>query len=105
MALVLDNNNFDQEVLKSDIPVFVDFYADWCGPCKSMAPLVEELSGELEGKVKVCKINVDNAQEIAARYRVMTIPTFMIFNKGEAADTMIGVMPKQVLVDKINAVL
>lgn len=105
MAVTLDNNNFDQEVLKSDVPVFVDFYADWCGPCKAMGPVVEELANDYNGKAKVCKINVDEAQEIAARYKVMTIPTFMTFNKGEAMDTVIGVVPKATLEEKVNKML
>ena len=82
--------NFEEEVLNSPLPVLVDFYADWCGPCKAMAPVVEELAEEYAGKVKVGKINVDNAMDIATKYRIMSIPTFMVFKGSEAVAKMIG---------------
>mgnify|MGYP000214110387 CR=1 FL=1 len=83
MAVVkLTTANFDQEVLQADRPVLVDFYADWCGPCKMMGPVVEEISGELDD-VKVCKINIDEEMEVAQRYGVMSIPTFIAFKNGE----------------------
>lgn len=97
MAIVLTDHNFEKEVIQSDIPVLVDFYADWCGPCKMMAPVIDELSTDFEGKVKVAKLNVDNAQEIAAEFRVMSIPTLIYFKNGKPAQTMVGVTPKQKL--------
>ena len=97
--------NFDEEVLGADIPVLVDFYADWCGPCKMMAPVVEQLAEEYDGRVKVGKCNIDEAEEIRARYGVMSIPTMKIFVKGEEAASMLGAMPKEALEDQIKAVL
>lgn len=92
----LTTENFEQEVLKADQPVLVDFYADWCGPCQMMGPVVEELSGEVSG-AKVCKVNIDEQMEIAQRYGVMTIPTFAVFKNGEIAKKEIGAIPKSVL--------
>lgn len=97
--------NFDKEVLQSEVPVLVDFYADWCGPCKMMAPVVEELAKAYEGKVKIGKCNIDDEMEIAQRYNVMSIPTFIIFKGGEAVDTKVGAMSKDELANKINNVL
>lgn len=82
-ALVLSKENFDQEVYQSDLPVIVDFWATWCGPCNEVLPIVEALSEEFAGKVKVCKVNVDDNPELTAKFRVMTIPTLITFNKGE----------------------
>ena len=90
----LSAQSFDQEVLHSDKPVLVDFYADWCGPCKMLSPVVEEIAGESDA-YRVCKINVDDAPEIAARYRVMSIPTLIVFQGGEAAARTVGVQRKQ----------
>ena len=90
MAVVkLTTANFDQEVLQADRPVLVDFYADWCGPCKMMGPVVEEISGELDD-VKVCKINIDEQMSIAQKYGVMSIPTFIVFKNGDVADKKNG---------------
>ena len=97
--------NFDNEVLDSDIPVLVDFYADWCGPCKMMAPVVEQLAEEYDGKLKVGKCNIDEEEEIRARYGVMSIPTMKIFVKGEEAASMLGAMSKEALEEQIKAVL
>ena len=97
--------NFDEEVLGADIPVLVDFYADWCGPCKMMAPVVEQLAEEYEGKIKVGKCNIDEEEEIRARYSVMSIPTMKIFVKGEEAASLLGAMPKETLEEQIKAVL
>ena len=94
MAVVkLTTETFDQEVLQAGQTVLVDFYADWCGPCKMMAPVVEELAGEEPG-VKVCKINIDDEMAIAQRYGVMSIPTFIAFKNGEVAGKQVGAMPK-----------
>lgn len=97
--------NFDAEVLGADIPVLVDFYADWCGPCKMMAPIVEQLAEEYDGKVKVGKCNIDEEGEIAMRYRVMSIPTMKVFVNGEEAASVVGAMPKEALEEQIKEVL
>ena len=96
------DDTFDADVLKSDIPVFVDFWAPWCGPCQQMGPIVEELAGEFgEDQVKVGKLNVDENQTIAGKYRVMSIPTFLFFKGGEVVDTVVGGVPK----DRLKAVI
>ena len=94
MAKAITDAEFEAEVLKSDVPVLVDFWAPWCGPCKSMLPIVEELAGEYEGKVKVVKVNVDENSESPGKYQVMSIPTFIIFKKGEAVKTFVGAKSK-----------
>ena len=102
MAVIkLTKDNFDQEVMQSDKPVLVDFYADWCGPCKMMSPVVEEIAGEEEG-IKVCKINIDEEMDLAQRYGVMSIPTFISFSGGEIKGKQIGAVPKSALVDLIK---
>lgn len=102
MAVVkLTTQNFEQEVLKADKPVLVDFYADWCGPCQMMGPVVEEIAGEVSD-AKVCKINIDEQMEIAQRYGVMTIPTFAVFKNGEIVKKEIGALPKGVLKDMLG---
>ena len=105
MEVVLTSGNFEEEVYDSEIPVLVDFYADWCGPCKAMAPVVEELAEEYAGKVKVGKINVDNAMDIATKYRIMSIPTFMVFKGSEAVAKMIGMQDKRVLKEAMDKAL
>ena len=87
-------DSFDQEVAKSSLPVLVDFYADWCGPCKMVAPLVDQISNEYAEQVKVAKINIDDAQELAAQYGVASIPTLILFKGGEKADQLVGAVPK-----------
>ena len=98
-------DNFDNEVLGADIPVLVDFYADWCGPCKMMAPVVEQLAEEYDGKLKVGKCNIDEEEAIRARYGVMSIPTMKIFVKGEEAASVVGAMSKEALEAKLKEVL
>ena len=90
---IIKDAEFEEKVLKSDIPVLVDFYADWCGPCKMMAPVVEELSKTYAGRCQMYKINVYNDQEAAGTYRVMSIPTFILFVKGEAKEVITGAVP------------
>ena len=102
MAVIkLTNANFEQEVVQSDKPVLIDFYADWCGPCKMMSPVVEEVSDEMPD-VKVCKINIDEEMDLAQKYGVMSIPTFISFNGGEIRGKQIGAVPKSALVDLLK---
>ena len=98
-------DNFESEVLKSEVPVLVDFYADWCGPCKAMAPVVDALAGEYEGKAKVGKINTDENQDVAMEYGVMSIPTFIVFKGGKAVKKMIGMQDKRTLVAALEEAL
>jgi thioredoxin 1 len=95
------DTNFDQEVLKSDIPVLVDFWAPWCGPCRMVSPLVDELAEELTGKLKVVKVNTDENQEVAVKYGIRSIPTLGIFKDGNIVDGVIGAVPKQTIKDKL----
>ena len=92
--------DFEKEVLQSDKPVLVDFFADWCGPCKMMAPVVEQLAEELEGKAKVGKLNIDENMDIAEKYRVMNIPTFLIFKDGQEKERIVGAVSKNELKNK-----
>ncbi|MBF0486427.1 MAG: thioredoxin [Candidatus Omnitrophica bacterium] len=102
-ATMVTKDNFESEVLKSSLPVLVDFWAEWCGPCKMLLPIVEELAAELQGKVKVCKVNVDESQELAADYNVMSIPTLFIFKNGQMVDQIIGAVPRVKILDKLKA--
>lgn len=97
--------NFNEEVLGSDIPVLVDFYADWCGPCKMMMPVVEKMAEVYDGKIKVGKVNSDEENNLAAKYGIMSIPSFLIFKNGEVVDSATGAMPADVLAKKLDAVL
>ena len=97
--------DFEEEVLKSDLPVLVDFWAEWCGPCKMVSPIVDEIAEELQGKLKVVKVNVDDAQGLAGNYQVMSIPTLLLFKKGEVVEQIVGAVAKDQLSEKINAKL
>ena len=101
MELKLNSENFESEVLNANETVLVDFYADWCGPCKMMAPVIEELAEELQGKAKVGKINVDESTDTATQYDVMSIPTIIIFKNGKEVKRFIGVRDKQELLKEV----
>ena len=105
MAVVLTTNNFKEEVYEADMPVLVDFYADWCGPCKAMGPVVEELASEYAGKVKVGKVNVDENQELAMKYGVMSIPTFLVLKGEEVAARTMGMQDKAALAKAMDSEL
>jgi thioredoxin 1 len=99
------DGNFEDDVLKADTPVLVDFWATWCGPCRMIAPIVEELAVEYEGKAKIGKLDVDSNQQTAIKYGVRSIPTILIFKGGQLKDTIVGAVPKNQLVHRLNAVL
>jgi thioredoxin len=101
----LKSEEFEQEVLKSQTPAVVDFYADWCGPCRMVSPIIEQLSKEYDGKVKFAKLNTDENPDIAMKYGIMSIPTIMIFKNGQIASTVIGAGPASMYRQKIDAVL
>ena len=102
MAMEFNKSNFDSEVIKSDVPVLVDFWAPWCGPCKMIGPIIEELSGEFDGKAKIGKVNVDDNQELAGSFGIRGIPTVMLFKGGEVVNQFVGLKPKEDLVAALN---
>jgi len=101
-ALHVDEASFEKEVLKSSTTVLVDFWAEWCGPCKMLGPIVDEIAEELKPKLKVVKVNVDDSQGLAMKYGIMSIPTLLVFRNGEAVEQLIGAMPKTQLVSKLK---
>ncbi|MCG3167712.1 MAG: Thioredoxin [Bacteroidia bacterium] len=103
MAIELTDANFDELVIKSDKPVLVDFWAEWCGPCRMVGPLVEELSKEYDGKAVVGKVDVDNNPGISARFGIRNIPTLLYFKGGQVVDKQVGAVPKTVLAGKLDA--
>ncbi|MBP8960029.1 MAG: thioredoxin [Bacteroidales bacterium] len=105
MALEVNDSNFDEIVLKSDKPVIVDFWAEWCGPCRAIAPIIEEISKEYNDKVLVAKCNVDYNPQMAVRYGIRNIPTVLFFKKGVIVDKQIGVVPKNVFISKLLPLL
>ncbi|OOB78126.1 MAG: thioredoxin [Epulopiscium sp. Nuni2H_MBin003] len=105
MTFQFTDDNFQQEALESDIPVVVDFYADWCGPCKAVTPIIEELATIFEGKIKIGKMNTDENRTTAKQYNIMSIPTILLIKDGEVIDTVQGAMPKVILKRKIDTLL
>ena len=102
MELNLNSTNFEEQVLKSNTSVLVDFYADWCGPCKMIAPIIDSIAEEMENEAVICKLNVDDAQDIAIEYRVASIPTLMVFKGGKLADTIVGARPKEDIISLLK---
>src|SRR3990172_1092222 len=100
--LELNSSTFTSEVIQSDIPVMVDFWAAWCGPCRMIAPIVEELAGDYEGKIKIAKLDVDANQDIAMNYKIMSIPNVLFFKGGKVVDQIIGAVPKKHFLEKIE---
>ncbi|MCR4763997.1 MAG: thioredoxin [Lachnospiraceae bacterium] len=105
MEYVFTTANFEEEVLKSKLPVLVDFYADWCGPCKMMAPVIKEMAEEYDGELKVGKLNVDENPDIAQKYGVMSIPNFQFFKNGEVVESLLGALPKGRFTSAVDKVL
>lgn len=105
MALKFTDSNFENEVLNSEVPVLVDFYADWCGPCKMMAPVIDQLATEYEGRAKIGKLDVDSNGVTAQKYGVMSIPTMLVFKNGEVVDKVVGAIPKPQVQAKIDSKL
>ncbi len=101
--LSVTNANFEQEVLKSSVPVLVDFWAEWCGPCKMVAPILDELATEYAGKVKIAKVNVDEAQELAGQYGIRAIPTLLLFKNGQVTEQIVGLRSKSEFKSKLDA--
>ncbi len=104
-VIKLNDENFNKEVIEADKLVLVDFYADWCGPCKMMSPIIDKIAEENNDTVKVCKLNVDEAQDIAMEYDVMSIPTLIMFKNGNIVDTMVGLQAKEVIEEKLKNLL
>ncbi len=106
MCVTLTDQNFEEEVIKSNsLPVLVDFWASWCGPCRMLGPIIEELAKDFEGKIKVGKLNVDENSEVAGKYEILGIPSLKIFKDGKIVDEITGVQPKEVLVEKIKNII
>ena len=105
MAIEITDSNFEEVVLKSDKPVLVDFWAEWCGPCRMVGPVVEELANEYEGKAIIGKLDVDSNPKIATEFGIMSIPALLFFKDGKVVDKQVGAVPKHVLANKLNAQL
>lgn len=105
MVTEVTDQDFEDEVIKSNLPVLVDLWAPWCGPCRIVSPVVDRLAERYEGRFKFCRLNVDESPQIAAKYRIMAIPTLMFFKGGEAVDTVVGAVPERILQPKIDELL
>lgn len=105
MALEVNEKNFDETVINQSLPALVDFWAEWCGPCRMVGPIVEEVSKEYEGKAVVAKCDVDSATEIATKYAIRNIPTLLFFKNGEVVDRLVGAVPKAKIIEKLNSLL
>lgn len=105
MVTDVSDQTFDNEVIKSTLPVLVDLWAPWCGPCRMVAPVIESLAGKYDGKIKFCRVSVDDNPQTAAKYGVMSIPTIMFFKGGEVVETVIGAVSEQALESKLGALL
>ena len=105
MALEVNDSNFEEVVIKSDKPVLVDFWAEWCGPCRMIAPIIEEIAEQYEGKALVVKCDVDSSPNVAAKFGIRNIPTVLFFKKGEIADKQVGAVPKNNFLTKLNALI
>lgn len=105
MALEVTDSNFEEIILKSDKPALVDFWAEWCGPCRMLTPAVEALSEEYDGQAVIAKLNVDENPEVCAKYGIRNIPTILFFKNGEVVEKQVGVAPKNVLAEKIDSIL
>ena len=101
-VITITKENYDEEVVKSSVPVLLDFWATWCGPCRMLSPIVDEIANEVEGNAKVCKINVDEQPELAQQFGIMSIPTLVFMKNGEITAKEVGVRSKQVILDKLN---
>ncbi len=105
MVIDVSDQTFENEVIKSALPVLLDLWAPWCGPCRMVAPVIDGLAGKYDGRVKFCRLNVDENPQTAAKYRIMSIPTLMFFKDGKVADTVFGAVPERILQPKIDALL
>lgn len=105
MAIHITSNEFDKVVLKSEVPVLVDFFATWCNPCKMIAPSIDQLSTEMEGKAKVVKVDIDQSSDVAGNYKVMSVPTLVFFKGGKAVDQIVGAVPKGMIENKLNSLM
>jgi len=103
--VIITDSNFESEVIKSNIPVLIDFWATWCGPCKAIAPIVEDLAKEYDGKIKIGKVDVDDNQQTAIKYGVRSIPTLLLFKEGKVNDMIVGAVPKMQIVKKLESAL
>jgi len=105
MPIKLTDQNFDEEIKKSESVAMVDFWAPWCGPCQMMGPIIDEIAKEVEGKIKIGKLNVDENPKTASEYEILSIPTLKFFKRGKVADEITGLQPKEILIEKINKLI